>query len=320
MIRKDTESDWKWKETVCAYLKGCLPSGLCFSALVCGLFYVCTCTWNHIDIQMAYTTMNTRRLTRLWFYQCAGCGEMFQQDICHFWGLNYTSTCDSICEMSIQSPRTYHRAARNSQTTFRRHWEAAFPSTLLEHLVTLNFLWTLGERARTNRRFFETFITTRCIPKSIWSSNSNRAVDTGASPLSLPFTLPIAVRGKKGFVRDLAHTSVCSSLYLLTRAHCAQCSPWFLCSWHCTYLFTPAEGRTQSPDWRIPVSHDRWRACLFNLLVYQAFWAWCRSRFRPLIPVTHHKVIMLKLPIRTSNFERTDDAFVMLICFCVFKL
>jgi len=193
MIRKDTESDWKWKETVCAYLKGCLPSGLCFSALVCGLFYVCTCTWNHIDIQMAYTTMNTRRLTRLWFYQCAGCGEMCQQDICHFWGLNYTSTCDSICEMSIQSPRTYHRAARNSQTTFRRHWEAAFPSTLLEHLVTLNFLWTLGERARTNRRFFETFITTRCIPKSIWSSNSNRAVDTGASPLSLPFTLPIAV-------------------------------------------------------------------------------------------------------------------------------
>jgi len=37
---------------VCVYFKGCLPSGLCFPALVCGLFYVCTCTCNHIDIQI----------------------------------------------------------------------------------------------------------------------------------------------------------------------------------------------------------------------------------------------------------------------------
>jgi len=37
---------------VCVYFKGCLPSGLCFPALVCGLFYECTCTCNHIDIQI----------------------------------------------------------------------------------------------------------------------------------------------------------------------------------------------------------------------------------------------------------------------------
>jgi len=34
--------------------------------------------------------------------------------------------------------------------------------------------------------------------------------------------------------------------------------------------------------------------------------------------VTHHKVNLLKFPLRSSSFERTDDAFVLLICFCVF--
>jgi len=77
-------------------------------------------------------------------------------------------------------------------------------------------------------------------------------------------------------------TSVCSSLYLLTRAHCAQCSP-SIPLWLASYLLTPAGGRTQSPDCalRLPVSHDRRRACLFFLLVYQAFWAWYRSRSQP---------------------------------------
>ena len=31
---------------------------------------------------------------------------------------------------------------------------------------------------------------------------------------------------------------------------------------------------------RIPVSHDLQRVCLSFLLVYPAFWAWCRSRFQ----------------------------------------
>ena len=33
--------------------------------------------------------------------------------------------------------------------------------------------------------------------------------------------------------------------------------------------------------------------------------------------VTHHKVHLLKFPLRSSTFERTDDAFVLLISFCV---
>jgi len=75
--------------------------------------------------------------------------------------------------------------------------------------------------------------------------------------------------------------SVCSSVYLLTRAHCAQCSP-SIPLWLASYLLAPAGGRTQSHNCalRIPVLHDRRRACIFFVLVHQAFWAWCRSRFQ----------------------------------------
>ena len=79
-------------------------------------------------------------------------------------------------------------------------------------------------------------------------------------------------------------TSVCSSLYLLTRTHCA---PMFTLDPSVVDLVPPCTC------WRkdtitdcalcIPVSHDRRRACLFLLLVYQAFWAWCRSRSQSLI-------------------------------------
>jgi len=36
--------------------------------------------------------------------------------------------------------------------------------------------------------------------------------------------------------------------------------------------------------------------------------------------VTQHKVNLLKFPLRSSSFECTDDAFVLLICFCLFHL
>jgi len=53
------------------------------------------------------------------------------------------------------------------------------------------------------------------------------------------------------------------------RAQCSPSIPLLLAS----YLLAPTGGKTQSPDCalRIPVSHDRRRACLFVLLVYQAF-------------------------------------------------
>jgi len=35
---------------------------------------------------------------------------------------------------------------------------------------------------------------------------------------------------------------------------------------------------------------------------------------------THHKVNLLKFPLWSSSSERTDDAFVLLICFYFFRL
>jgi len=115
-------------------------------------------------------------------------------------------------------------------------------------------------------------------------------------------------------------TSVCSSLCLLTRAHCAQCSP-SIPLWLASYLFAPG-GRTQSPDCalRIPVSHDRRRACLFSVLYVKLFELGVEVALNNRSAVTHHKVNLLKFPLRSSSFERTDDAFVLLICFCFFRL
>jgi len=36
--------------------------------------------------------------------------------------------------------------------------------------------------------------------------------------------------------------------------------------------------------------------------------------------VTYYKVNLLRFPLQSSSFERTDDAFVLLICFCFFHL
>jgi len=36
--------------------------------------------------------------------------------------------------------------------------------------------------------------------------------------------------------------------------------------------------------------------------------------------VTHHKANLHKFPLRSSCSERIDDAFVLLICFCLFHL
>ena len=115
--------------------------------------------------------------------------------------------------------------------------------------------------------------------------------------------------------------SMCSSLYLLTRAYCVWCSP-SIPLWLASYLLAPAGGRTQSPDFalRIPVSHDQPRACLFFLLVHQIFELGVEVSFKHWSAITNHKVNLLKLPHRSSSFERTDDAFVLLICFCFFHL
>jgi len=61
--------------------------------------------------------------------------------------------------------------------------------------------------------------------------------------------------------------SVCSSLYLLTHAHCAWCSPSTrILLWLASYLLAPAGGRTQSPDCALPKRTQVWGAYLCNMI------------------------------------------------------
>ena len=105
--------------------------------------------------------------------------------------------------------------------------------------------------------------------------------------------------------------SVCSSLYLLTRAYCAWSSP-SIPLWLASCLLAPAEERTRSPDsvLRIPVSHDRQRACLFPFLYIKLFELGVEVAFNNRSAVTRRKDNLLKFPSRSSSFERTDERFI----------
>jgi len=58
----------------------------------------------------------------------------------------------------------------------------------------------------------------------------------------------------------------------------------------------------------------------FSFLYIKLFELGAEVAFNHGLAVTHHKVNLLKFPLWSSTFERTDDAFVLLICFCVFHL
>ena len=108
--------------------------------------------------------------------------------------------------------------------------------------------------------------------------------------------------------------SVCSSLYLITRAHCTRCCP-LIPLWLASHLLAPAGRRTQSPDsaLRVPLSHDRQRACLFFLLVHQLFELGLQVAFNNRSAVTHHKVLIRVCP----NFYFRAAALsapMMLLC------
>ena len=121
--------------------------------------------------------------------------------------------------------------------------------------------------------------------------------------------------------------SMCSSLYLLTRAHCARCSP-SIPLWLSSHLLAPDGGKMPSPHCvlRIPVSHDRRRACLFfpsctwssakSLFFFPSqgvymklFELGVEVAFNNWSAVIHHKVNLLKSPLWSSSFEHIDDAF-----------
>ena len=122
--------------------------------------------------------------------------------------------------------------------------------------------------------------------------------------------------------------SVCSSLHLFTRAHCAWCFP-SIPMWLASYLLAPAGGRTKAPECALqkPVWHDQ-RRFFFPLFLYiklsflyiKLFELGVEVAFSNWSAVTHHNVNLLKFPLWSSCSERTNDDFVLLICFCFFHL
>jgi len=58
----------------------------------------------------------------------------------------------------------------------------------------------------------------------------------------------------------------------------------------------------------------------FFVLYIKLFELGVKVAFNDRSAVTHHKVNLLKFPLQSTSLERTDGAFVLLICFCFFHL
>jgi len=115
--------------------------------------------------------------------------------------------------------------------------------------------------------------------------------------------------------------SVCSSLYLLTRAHGALCSP-SMPLWLALHLL---EEEHNHPIVRFAflchmIGEELFLFFKFLYINLKRFELGVEVAFNNGSAVTRPKVNLLKFPLRSGSFERTDDAFVLLICFCFFHL
>jgi len=115
--------------------------------------------------------------------------------------------------------------------------------------------------------------------------------------------------------------SVCSSVHLLTCAHCAQCSP-SIPLWLASQILALLEEGHNHPIVRFAyLCHMIGEEFVIHSFLYiKLFELGVEVALNNRSAATHHKVNLLKFPLRSSYSERTDDAFVLLICFCFFHL
>jgi len=105
--------------------------------------------------------------------------------------------------------------------------------------------------------------------------------------------------------------SVCSSLHLLTRAHCAKCSP-FLKGEKSLHLLNHLIARFAYLCQVISEKFD-----LRSFLNIKLFSELCVAiALNNRSAVTHNKFNLLKFPLQSSCSEHTNHTFVLLICFC----
>ena len=117
---------------------------------------------------------------------------------------------------------------------------------------------------------------------------------------------------------------MCSSVHPLKRAHCAQYFlPRSLRGWPGKSLHLLEEGQNHPIVRFAYLCHivGRGEEFVFLSFLYTKLSELgVEVAFNNRSAVTHHKVNVLKLPLQSCSSERTDDAFVLLSCFCFFQL
>jgi len=97
--------------------------------------------------------------------------------------------------------------------------------------------------------------------------------------------------------------------------------PRSLCGWPHTSLHLLEEGHNHPIVRFAYLCHMIGEELVFFSFLYiKLFELGVEVALNHLSVVTHQKVNLLKFPLRSSSFERTYDAFVLLMCFCVFHL
>ena len=97
--------------------------------------------------------------------------------------------------------------------------------------------------------------------------------------------------------------------------------PRSLCGWPRTSLHLLEEGHNHPIVRFAYLCHMIGEELVFFPFFYIKLFELCvEVAFNNRSAVTHHKVNLLKIPLWSSSFEHTDDAFVLLICFCFFHL
>jgi len=97
--------------------------------------------------------------------------------------------------------------------------------------------------------------------------------------------------------------------------------PRSLCGWPRKFLHLLEEGLTNPIVRFAYLCHMIGEEFVFLFFLYiKLFELGLEVAFNNRSAVTHRKVNLLEFPLRSSCSERTDDAFVLLICFCFFHL
>jgi len=110
----------------------------------------------------------------------------------------------------------------------------------------------------------------------------------------------------------------CVPLFISSHVHIVpNVLPGSLCSWPRTSVHLLEEGHNH-PILRFAyLCHMIGEELVFFSFLYiKLFELGVEIALNNRSAVTHHKIDLLKFPLRSSSFDRIDDAFVLLICFC----